>query len=73
MYRKTLMLSFGLILLLPAAAMAADDVPNPNTTLALPTDQIWTLAAGRWTQPQPRCGGLHVGPRAGGGRVLRPA
>jgi peptidoglycan/LPS O-acetylase OafA/YrhL len=46
MYRKTLMLSFGLMLLLPAAAMATDDVPNPNTTLALPTDQIWTLAVG---------------------------
>lgn len=37
-------LAVFLLLVLPAAALA--DAPPPQPTLALPTDQVWTLIAG---------------------------
>jgi hypothetical protein len=50
--RPLLLLTFSmalllaLVLFLPALALAQDGAPPPAPTLALPTDQIWTLIAG---------------------------
>lgn len=41
---KVLLAMLAALLLLPALAFA--DAPPPQPTLALPTDQVWTLLAG---------------------------
>lgn len=42
---KVLLFMLGACLLLPGMALA-DAAPPPQTTLAFPTDQVWTLLAG---------------------------
>jgi hypothetical protein len=42
---KLLLVFLAALLLLPSLALA-DSAPPPQPTLALPTDQVWTLIAG---------------------------